>query len=168
MSGCFGGSAIDRWMEGNLNRYLDSQDEYGERTLTFKLWKGKKLIETWQADISNEDGCTHEMHTELVKIHTVGMKDWLNSVKENHTLVGGDRKCGYYVCDQETFHNWRLFNYNERNSNQSKIVENWSMLPKISHICHSTGFNIYRMGKYSITCFDTLKDQFPSDKEGSL
>ena len=26
MAGCFGGSAVDRWMEGNLNAYLDAGD----------------------------------------------------------------------------------------------------------------------------------------------
>ena len=27
MSGCFGGSDIDRWMESNLDAYLDGKDE---------------------------------------------------------------------------------------------------------------------------------------------
>ena len=156
MSGCFGGSAVDRWMEGNLNRYLDSQEDYGYRTLTFKLWKGKKLISEWSDEVSNEDGCSHLMHKELVRMHTKRVTAWLAGIQENHTLISGSRKYGYTICDQETFNNYRLFDYDR--TTQKAIVEKWSMMPKASHISHKTGFNIYRMGKYSITCFDPLKD----------
>ena len=155
MSGCFGSSAVDRWMEGNLDRYLDSQEDYGYRTLTFKLWKGKKLIQTWSEEVSNEDGCSHLMRKELVRMHTKRVTAWLAGIKEDNILVSYSRKWGYTVCDQETFDNYHLYS---DSSTQKAIVEKWSMMPKASHISHSTGFNIYRMGKYSITCFDPLKD----------
>ena len=38
MAGCFGSSAVDRWMEGQLNSYLDRCDSpFGEWDLTLKL-----------------------------------------------------------------------------------------------------------------------------------
>jgi hypothetical protein len=93
-------------MESNLDRYLDSQEDNGYRTLTFKLWKGKKLIRTWESEVSNEDGCYEPMETALVRVHT---KEQLE-------------------------------------------------LSKVSHISHKTGFNIVRMGKYSVTCYDAPND----------
>ena len=159
MSGCFGGSAVDRWMERELNSYLDSQEITGERTLTFKLWKGKKLVNTWQADISNEDGCQHEMYDVLAKIYTKGVTRWLKECNEPHTLVFRSGRTNYFACDQETMNNVYLEGYGDRSySRQAEIVKQWAMMPKASRISHSTGFNIYRMGKYSITCFDPLQD----------
>jgi hypothetical protein len=146
MAGCFGSSAIDRWMESNLNDYLDEQD-CGSRTLEFKLFKGKKLINTYYETISNEDSCYYEMQETLEKIHSKNVQIYFNEVKP--VYIG--RK-GLIVCDQETFYDYRVDNFM-----QEHIIKQWAKLPKITHI-ERKGFNMVKMGNYSIVCNDTLED----------
>ena len=67
MSGCFGGSAVDRWMEGNLNRYLDDQECTTSRVCSFTLRMGKKVIHEWDAEISDEDSPYWEMKETLLR-----------------------------------------------------------------------------------------------------
>jgi hypothetical protein len=63
MAGCFGNHPIDRWMEGQLNRYLDSQDEPGDFDFDFNFKvQGKGTVKVFCEAIyktdQDEDGCT--------------------------------------------------------------------------------------------------------------
>ena len=157
MAGCFGGSAIDRWMEANCDRHTDG--DYGTRIVDFKLFKGKKLIREFTEELSNEDDDSSDVMMDTLKgIYKKKVQRWYNAIKEYSTLIGGSRKQGYYICDQETMTNYRLDQYNDKyNDPQTKIIETWSMMPKPFGI-ENNGFNMLRMGKYSVTCYDKPQD----------
>lgn len=151
--GCFGYSAIDRWMASNLDRYLDSQ-EPGSRTIAFKLFKGKKLIKKWSSEISDEDSCYYEMHEVLVEIHTRTMRKYLASLTEGPTLFSRPFKGPHTFFNPET--NCSYYGSVDKDA-QKRIVEKWSMLPKVFHIVNKE-FNLMRIGKYSIVCNDPLTE----------
>lgn len=155
MAGCFGGSDIDRWMEGNLNRYLSEEDGEDEVNLVggeYQVFKDGKYLETFEEsfDLDNDDG-TGPMIDKLKSIYTKKVWDWYNKTWEQPILVGGTRNSGFYCCDQETFTNIRLYNYDR--GHQQKIIENWSMMPDMTCVEENGSF-IMTMGKYSIV-YDT-------------
>lgn len=150
MAGCFGGSAIDRWMESNLNDYLGG-DDAGERTCSFKLYKGKKLISEWDETISNEDSSYHEMKERLVSVHTKILRKYLYEIDPmNHVAYSSTFRC-YMVYDPETDNFYRCDSF--RKDRQEKILANWAMLPKTFNI-ERGNFAMLRMGKYSVVAND--------------
>jgi len=152
--GCFGYSDIDRWMASNLDRYLESQ-EPGSRTLVFKLFKGKKLIKKWSAEVSDEDSCYYQMHETLVDIHTQAIRKYLSSSIEGPTLFSTPFKGPHTFFNPETSMN----HYGTIDKfKQAKIIEDWSFLPKEFCITNKA-FNLVRMGKYSVVCNETDKER---------
>lgn len=150
MAGCFGGSAIDRWMESNLNDYLDG-DDAGERSCSFKLYKGKKFIREWNETISNEDSTYWEMKQVLVSIHTKNIRKYLAEIDPMNKASYSSYYRNYMVYDPET-DNFFLCD-TSRKSKQEKIVEKWAKLPK-EFSMERGAFAMLRMGKYSIVAND--------------
>jgi hypothetical protein len=152
MAGCFGGSDIDRWMERNLDRYLDEGDP-GNRSLLLRLFKGRKLIKEIWKDVSNEDGCYHVMKEVLVEIHTRQLKKYLDAMTSEPTLFSAPYKGPHTFYNPETCcHYYGSIDKDE----QRRILEKWAMLPKTFRI-ENKEFNLLRMGKYSIVCSDTYQ-----------
>ena len=150
--GCFGNSDVDRWMARNLDRYLDSQ-EPGSRTLSFKMFKGRKLIREWTSEVSDEDSCDHEMHEELVEIHTVTMRKYLNSITSGPSLFyRSNRQCLVYNPED-----CKVYFGSVDEFKQKRIIEKWAMLPKEFCVTNKQ-FNLVRMGKYSIVCMDKFEE----------
>jgi len=156
MAGCFGGSAVDRWMEGRLNDYLDD-GEPGERNVEFKLYKGKKLIRKWSETISEEDSCYFSMKETLENIHiretkmemylseakNVSDEQWVSYAGKGSMFVANPDKIGYghYKCSYE------------QKDKQREILLKWARVPKAFCI-ENKNFNLMRMGKYSIVAND--------------
>ena len=150
--GCFGYSDIDRWMARNLDRHLDYQ-EPGSRTLSFKLFKGRKLIREWTSEVSDEDSCYHEMHDELVEIHTATMRKYLKDMTSGQSLFyRSNRQCLVYNPED-----CKVYFGSVDEFKQKHIIEKWSRLPKEFHISNKQ-FNLVRMGKYSVVCNDPLSE----------
>lgn len=147
--GCFGNSEVDCWMARNLDRYL-GEDAPGSRTVAFKLFKGKKLLRKWNCDISDEDSCYHDMKATLVDIHTMPFKKYLKEMMSGPSLFHAPYKGPHTFFNPET----SLSYYGSINKDaQQQILERWAMLPKIFSIANKH-FNLMRMGKYSIVCYD--------------
>lgn len=151
--GCFGYSAIDRWLSKSLDDYLDGQDP-GSRLLTFKMLKGKKQIKEWSVEISNEEPCYYEMHNALVKIFTKEIRKYLAELTEGPSLFNMPRNAPHTFINPETMTSY----YGTINKfTQNEIVEKWARLPKEFCIANKQ-FNLVRMGKYSVVCTDTLEE----------
>lgn len=138
MAGCFGGSKIDRWMESSLNRHLDA-NEFGTINITFKLFKGKHLIDTYNEEISEEDGPSYSMKAVLRSMYNnKGLRKYLN------TFNRSDRSEWTYCPEtgKDIF---------VGSKQQETILAKWESVPKHFSIVNGT-FNMMRMGKYSITC----------------
>lgn len=152
MAGCFGGSDIDRWMERNLDRYLD-EGEAGSRELLLRLFKGRKLIKEFWKDVSNEDDCFHVMREALEEIHIRQLQKYVNELTSGPTLFDAPYKRAHTFYNPETCQ----FYYGSIDKDaQRRITLRWAMLPKTFHITNGP-FNLLRMGKYSIVCSDTYQ-----------
>lgn len=150
MAGCFGGSDIDRWMERNLNEYLD-EGEPGVRQVDFKLFKGKALLQEWSAEIPDDEGCYHEMLDTLKAVHIKVMKRYFNSLTQGvPTLFDQPRRGPHTYYNPET--GMRYYKTIDK-LKQDRIIEAWAALPKTFSVVRGT-FNLLRMGKYSVVCND--------------
>ena len=154
MAGCFGGSDVDRWMERNLNDYLDD-GEPGSRCVEFKLYKGKKLISEWSSEISDEDSCYFEMKETLENRHIRELEMYLNEAKD----VSGEQWVSYYgkgslfVSNPDKIGYGHITSSYEQKEKQRNILLKWARLPKAFHI-ENRNFNLMRMGKYSVVAND--------------